>query len=368
MLRGMHLAFGFLAFTGEGLVPSYAPHASLDVASCPTNEPTEESEDEFALLQTKQDVRKHVQQPDPLAQLVEEERAKLRRFADILSVKLEDERTGTAANQTARLDFTQAEQEEMLTVTNTYRCMHGADDAVWSATLASEMESYIRNLNGMIHDPTIYGSGTGRPCGENLFWSSRAGTPTQAADAWYSEVNDCATGSPESFTDGCQQPVSGRMTGHFTVMVWTSATEIGCAYSNDRLYIGCRYKVPGETSLSYDTPNMMPASNYASHVLVRSRSEAECSSGSSGSSSGGTSSGRGGGTPAASPTPAPTPPPASCVTANGCAVTTSNCPGSMVTVRMPCNGRTMTLTMPSTYGPWDLSGYCAGNCGTPTLS
>jgi len=59
------------------------------------------------------------------------------------------------------------------------------------------------------------------------------------------------------------------MCGHFTALVWTGVSEIGCGCvhaTNDTYMFICRYKAEGD-SLSYETPNMNQPSNYPAHVL-----------------------------------------------------------------------------------------------------
>merc|ERR1712039_519036 len=104
------------------------------------------------------------------------------------------------------------------------------------------------------------------PAGENLYWSSQAGsTPTQVVQSWYSEVNNCI-GGPEGFTDGCMVAQTG-MTGHFTALIWKGVQSVGCAWSNNGNLAICRYKA-GD-SLSSATPNMGPESNYVEQVQHR---------------------------------------------------------------------------------------------------
>ena len=43
-------------------------------------------------------------------------------------------------------------------------------------------------------------------------------------DAWYSEVNDC-------IWPGCQKGEGGKVTEHFTALIWKGATDIACTKS-----------------------------------------------------------------------------------------------------------------------------------------
>lgn len=161
--------------------------------------------------------------------------------------------------------------------------------------MANDASSYISGKTSMQHSDSYGLSPPAGPAGENLFSASWAASPQEAVDMWYDEVHDCATGA--QFTDGCAQPAAGKMTGHFTAMVWKGVKEIGCAFSDLKAgLIICRYKAGN--SLSNDTPNMNKGSgNYVNHVFPASKTKAQCPSGqTSGSSTPGS-------TPAATPAP-----------------------------------------------------------------
>merc|ERR1711957_752403 len=113
------------------------------------------------------------------------------------------------------------------------------------------------------------------PAGENLFWTSGKVEVKKSVAAWYSEVTDCKTGGPTSFSDGCAKHKAGKMTGHFTAMVWKGVKEIGCATNKLNTLAICRFKA-GDT-LSMDTPNMnRGAGNYVKHVFPRTKTEKQC--------------------------------------------------------------------------------------------
>lgn len=358
-----------------------------------------EAEDESVFLQTRQKIRTRALSSDEgdddddddgdcdgdcrrpgrlsdirreIALMLKTERAKLGQQAKSFNVQifprsnsggstrlLEDAKMDTSGNLTARAPCTSSEKNEFLEVTNKYRCMHGAPTVTWSDLLASELSAYLDTQTSLVHDPTIYNTNAaqGKPCGENLFGGSKKYPPSAAVDAWYSEVNDCQ-GGPTGFSDGCFAGQGGKPTGHFTVLVWNSVQEIGCAYSADGKLNGCRYR--SGDGLNYDTPNMMPASNYASHVLVRSKAESQC--GADAASSGNQA------TPA--PTAAPTPEPTqseSCVQHTGCVFKTVNCGMSLVNFHFNCADMyTMGVTLPDNY-QFNLGPYCANKCGAPEL-
>ena len=172
---------------------------------------------------------------------------------------------------------TAAERRDFLTVTNTYRCMHGAAPVVWDEAMAVSAAEYVYPLTSMAHSDSY----SLRPAqAENLMWRLQGVTPESAVTSWYSEVEYCK-GTPTDFiaNDGCSAPSDeGRMTGHFTALVWTTATRMGCAFSADGKIGICRYAASGETQ-TVDTPNMNDDRNYAAHVLPRSKEQPGCGHG-----------------------------------------------------------------------------------------
>merc|ERR1719329_1459591 len=129
----------------------------------------------------------------------------------------------------------------------------------WAQPLAQGIKEWVDGLTSLHHADSYHIPPPGGPCGENLAWASNGITPEQAVQMWYDEVNDCATPPP-----GCQQPQPGKMTGHFTAMVWKGARTMGCAISNNGQYSGCRWKAGDR--LSADTPNMAMPGLYEQNV------------------------------------------------------------------------------------------------------
>jgi hypothetical protein len=248
------------------------------------------------------------------------------------SAALLDVKAGVHSNRTFK-HFTAAEKEEILAATNTKRCMHGAPPVTWSDPVTADLEQFIsgQTMQTMHHANCYQLQPPAGPAGENLFAGSVKYPPAQAVESWYSEVNDCQ-GGPTGFSDGCQNGVGGKATGHFTALVWKGVQKIGCAYSNNDQVIGCRYW--SGDSLSSATPNM--GGSYVSQVGLRSKSADECGGSAAGGAAAGggtsptpsptpSSAGSGGGSgsqaPAGgstSPTPSPTPPPARRRRTGGC--------------------------------------------------
>ena len=159
--------------------------------------------------------------------------------------------------------------QEWTSLVNAKRANHGACPLEWAAPLADGIKTWVDGLTSLHHADSYHIPPPGGPCGENLAWASNGVTASQAVDMWYNEVNDCATPPP-----GCQTPQPGKMTGHFTAMVWKGATTMGCAISNDGNYAGCRWKA-GD-SLSADTPNMAMPGLYEANVGATGEQASGC--------------------------------------------------------------------------------------------
>merc|ERR1712217_75281 len=82
--------------------------------------------------------------------------------------------------------------------------------------------------------------------------------------------------------DGCANGKKGRVTGHFTAMVWKGALTIGCAFGDvDDGLVVCRYKAGDR--LSVDTPNMNKQNGeYKRQVFPLTKSAQACTSQSNG--------------------------------------------------------------------------------------
>ncbi|KAF3177264.1 hypothetical protein TWF225_003056 [Orbilia oligospora] len=111
-------------------------------------------------------------------------------------------------------------KEAVLNVTNTYRDWYNATALTWNDTLAEAAEDAVEDC--------IF-EHSGQPYGENL----AAGYPNVSAaiTAWKDEVDEYDYGDPDFSME----------TGHFTQLVWTNTTQIGCA----RKECGGEGKAPG---------------------------------------------------------------------------------------------------------------------------
>ncbi len=164
----------------------------------------------------------------------------------------------------------------MLAFTNTLRKCNGAGPLVWDSALANNALAVIKaqcpTQKGckLSHPSGAKGAAAGTekcyndpsgPAGENLAyasassWTSKGGwvsvgqTPEAAAWAWYSEIKDCggtitaptatATGSASGGASG--ECTGSGTTGHYTALIWKTATRLGCARSQDGQSTICRY-------------------------------------------------------------------------------------------------------------------------------
>lgn len=166
------------------------------------------------------------------------------------------------------------EAKQWLRLHNIARCMHGAPPVTWSPEVAFDAHEYIHHMTAMVHSDSFGLAPPAGPAGENLYLNTAQVTPELAVNAWYDEVYDCQ-GGLAAFTDGCAVGANGKPTGHFTVMVWSTVTFIGCATNEMGTIAICRYKA-GD-ALSIDTPNMnKDQGNYVGHVSPRVQTAEAC--------------------------------------------------------------------------------------------
>lgn len=149
-----------------------------------------------------------------------------------------------------------AEAKEWVAVHNYHRCVHNMEPLDWDKGIADGAQAWA-DRGVFEHDPEVYKRGppTG-PAGENLAMGQQR--RRDAANAWYAEVDDCATTS-------CEKPlIPGRMVGHYTAMVWKGSTKLGCGSGtiSGRPYWVCRYAA--------QPPNMR--GQYAQNVFAPDKS------------------------------------------------------------------------------------------------
>ncbi len=129
--------------------------------------------------------------------------------------------------------------EPLLAVHNSERSQVGAPPLAWNGDLARDAQTWADHL---ATSGTFGHSTTGD--GENLWMGSTgAFTPTQMAQAWADEKTKFKYGAfPDLSTDGNWANV-----GHYTQMIWSATTEIGCAKATGKGWdiLVCRYRSAG---------------------------------------------------------------------------------------------------------------------------
>jgi uncharacterized protein YkwD len=138
----------------------------------------------------------------------------------------------------SKLDAT---AQAFLDAHNRVRAKHCAPALTWSATLAGVAQKWADELAAK---GCAFGHSPGRKYGENL----AAGTvgaldPESTVAMWYDEIK------LYKFPDGG----FSMQTGHFTQVVWTTTTQVGCGHvqckGND-IYV-CNYDPPGNWEGQY---------------------------------------------------------------------------------------------------------------------
>jgi hypothetical protein len=146
----------------------------------------------------------------------------------------------------AQLDATQ--RQTILDIHNRERVAVGVQPLTWSDTLANSAQSWANNIVSLNlgpggfppHAPWDQRSGQG----ENLAWGTRGAFPVATfVEGWASERPNYVPGSPIEQTLGSPN----RVYGHYTQMVWSTTTQIGCALGTDanQDYLVCRYSPSG---------------------------------------------------------------------------------------------------------------------------
>jgi hypothetical protein len=116
----------------------------------------------------------------------------------------------------------------------------------WDADVAKFAQDYANKLvttGQLSHNPNRTLNGT--TLGENLAWGSQGGnwTVVQLAKGWEDEKQHWVPGS--KIGDPPSQP--GKVTGHYTQMVWRTSTKIGAGIASgpSGTYLVCNYSPTG---------------------------------------------------------------------------------------------------------------------------
>ncbi|XP_006657422.1 pathogenesis-related protein 1-like [Oryza brachyantha] len=133
-------------------------------------------------------------------------------------------------------------QQDVVDLHNAARSDVGVGPVTWNDTVAAYAEAYAEKRRG---DCLLQHSDSSGLYGENLFLGSAGGnwTGSDAVALWVAEKQwyDHASNS-------CSAP-AGSSCGHYTQVVWSNSTEIGCAGvvcdNNLGVFITCNYSPPG---------------------------------------------------------------------------------------------------------------------------
>lgn len=118
---------------------------------------------------------------------------------------------------------------------NRYRAKHCAPPLTWSPALAEVAQKWADTLKAK---GCMFGHSNNNKYGENLAAGTTGALPPEAVvTMWYDEVK------LYSFA----KPAFSMETGHFTQVVWTTTTQIGCGMSQCKgmdVWV-CNYDPPG---------------------------------------------------------------------------------------------------------------------------
>ncbi len=131
-------------------------------------------------------------------------------------------------------------EDQILAVHNSERAAVGSAPLTWSASLSADAQVWADHLAAT----STFEHAPNDPEGENL-WMGTTGAYqySEMAQSWADEKASFTYGTfPDVSTDGNWATV-----GHYTQMIWSGTTEVGCAEASDGKwdYLVCRYNPPG---------------------------------------------------------------------------------------------------------------------------
>lgn len=129
-----------------------------------------------------------------------------------------------------------SQNQEILDAHNKFRARHCAQPLSWSANLEAVAQDWADQLAAA---NCAFEHRQPNRFGENLTFFAPVGSqsPAGVATGWYSEVQQYDFGNGQF----------DFQTGHFTQVVWTSTTELGCGVSQcngGEIWV-CNYNPPG---------------------------------------------------------------------------------------------------------------------------
>jgi len=142
-------------------------------------------------------------------------------------------------------------KKDILNKHNYYRSRHQVDDLKWNKEIQVIAQAYSEKIapgHSLVHSSNTY---KGESLGENLYMSYGGMSGEAASNSWYNEVDNYDFSSHSS--------KDGKVTGHFTQLVWKGSTEIGCGAACDDTYCVCccNYYPAGNFLGKYDS-NVFP--------------------------------------------------------------------------------------------------------------
>jgi len=177
------------------------------------------------------------------------------------------------------------EAEAVLAQHNVYRCMHGVQHLVWDMAVAAKAQEWADTHSGY-HSTWQFRTTDDGYYGEN--WASeeisenaplfQGTTLVDHVKDWYSEIERCD--GPNGYGTTLKvRNEAGQPVGHYTQLVWSTTTRLGCGkswaailypqapergYVNSTWYV-CMYAEGG------NEPGL-----FESKVLSPTKTEAEC--------------------------------------------------------------------------------------------
>jgi pathogenesis-related protein 1 len=134
---------------------------------------------------------------------------------------------GCGATATDSFAAEPAELAGIVAAHNAVRAGVGVGPLAWDGALAATAAAWAATCTDTVapaglldHNP---GRSSGHPwyVGENIYASTGAATASGAVASWASEVAD--------YTYATNSCAAGKVCGHYTQLVWSTTTRVGCA-------------------------------------------------------------------------------------------------------------------------------------------